>query len=68
MRGSILYFFLFVLGILLIHGSDTSHKQSRFSKTLLDKNLKFVLNRDSSTVVFNLGLILLPAKVDPIPE
>lgn len=40
------------------------YKDSRFSKTLLKKSLKFILYEGVSFVLFNLNLILLPMEVD----
>lgn len=68
MGDLILYFFLLVLGILLSLNLDTCHKQGKFSETLLKKSLKFVINTMDSTIVFNLGLVLLPAEVNSSPE
>lgn len=42
---------------------DTGHKSSRFSETLLEKSLKFILSRQNNTVTFNLNLVLLLVKV-----
>lgn len=50
--------------ILLDFSPDVDHKSSRFSKTLLEKDLKFVENKKNSIAVFNLSLLLLPTKVD----
>lgn len=47
---------------------DTDHKDGRFFETLPEKSFEFVPHRVASTVTFNLALVLLPAKVDPIPE
>lgn len=35
---------------------------------MLKKGLKFVLSKKDGTIVFNLSLVLLPIKVDPISE
>lgn len=35
---------------------------------MLEKSLKFILNKKSGIVVLNLSLVLLPAKVDSIPK
>lgn len=47
---------------------DTSYKSSAFSKTLPKKGLEFILNKRESTVIFNLGHMLLLTKVGLIPE
>lgn len=65
MKSLVLYFLLLVLGILLNLGLDTCYKQSRFFKTLLKKNLKFILSK-GVVVAFDLSLMLLPAKINPI--
>lgn len=54
--------------ILLNFSLDASHKQSRFSKTLLKKDLEFISSRKSSIVVFDLGFVLLPAEINLIAE
>lgn len=63
-----MYFLLLVLGIPLNPGPDTGYKRGRFPKTLLEKGLKFVLNREGSTVAFNMGFVLLLAEIDLIME
>lgn len=57
-----------VLGILLNFGLDAGHNQDKFPKTLIEKKLKFVLSKKNSIIVFDLGLILLQAKIDLIAE
>ena len=66
--GPILYFSLLVLGIPLDLGPDASHKRVGFFKALAEKSLGFVPSRRDGTVIFNLGLVLLPAEVDLVPE
>lgn len=68
MESSILYFFLLVLGIPLYLGLDSGYKQGKFSKTLLEKDLKFISSREDSTVAFDLGLMLLPAEINLVAE
>ena len=68
MRAPILYFLLWILGISLNLGPDIGYKQGGFCKTLLEKSLEFVLNKSGCFVALNLGLVLLPAEVDLIPE
>lgn len=65
MRCPILHFFLLALGILFNFALNTSYKDNKFSKTLLEKGLKFILSKG---VTFNLYLILLLAEVDFILE
>lgn len=60
----ILYFLLLVLKILLNFYLDIGYKQVGFSETLLEKNLKFVLNRKNNIIALNLSLVLLQAKID----
>ena len=57
-----------MLGIPLNLSLDVGHKRGRFSETLSEKGLEFILSKESSSVAINLGLVLLPAKVDPILE
>ena len=64
MKSPILYFFLLVLKILLHLGLDIGHKRNGFSLTLLQKGLEFILSKGGSLVAYNLGFLLLPAKVD----
>lgn len=45
---------------------DTNHKGNRFSETLLEKGLVFVLNRGDNIISFKLGLVLCPIEVYPI--
>lgn len=62
----ILYFFLLELRILFNFGPNTTYKQGGFFKTLLKKNLKFVLTRVNYIIAFNLCFGLLLAKVNLI--
>lgn len=64
MKSPILNLFLLILRIPLDYSPDTNHKNGGFSKTLLKKSLKFVLSKRDGTIIFNLGLLLLLAKVD----
>lgn len=63
-RSLILYFFLLVLEISLNFCLDIGHKRDKFSKILLEKDLKFILNKGDGTVMFNLSLVLLLVEVD----
>lgn len=67
-KSPILCFFFLILGIPLNFYLDVSYKQDGFPKTLPKKSLKFVLSRRNGTVMFNLNLKLLPAKIDFIPK
>ena len=68
MGSPILNLLLLVLGIALDFSPDIGYKSGRFSKTLPKKSLEFVPSRGTGTVIFNLGLVLLPAEVNPIPK
>lgn len=61
-------FFLLVMRIPLDLCPDTSHKGGGFSKVLSEKSLEFISSRRDGIVTFNLGLMLLPAKVNSIPK
>lgn len=67
-RGLILNFLLLVLGISLNLGPDVGHERGGFSETLTEKSLEFVPSKGGGLVALNLGLVLLPAEVNPIPE
>lgn len=56
------------MGILFDFSSDAYYKYNRFFKTLLEKSLEFVLYKKDGIIVFNLSLVLLPAKIDLITE
>lgn len=66
MKSWVLNFFLLILEILLNLSLNTSHKGNRFFKILLEKSLKFILNRRDGTVIFNSSFILLLIKINPI--
>ena len=57
-----------MLEILLNLGLDVGYKRDRFPKILSKKGLKFVPSRGGSTIVFDLCLMVLPAKIDPVAE
>lgn len=63
-----LNFLLLVLRISLDFSLDTGYKGSRFSKTLLKKNLEFVSNKKNGTIAFNLSFVLLQIEVDSVLE
>lgn len=63
MGGLVLYFFLLILEIPLDLIADVVHKWSRFIKIFSQKNLKFVSKKRNNSIVFDLGLVLLPTKV-----
>lgn len=56
-----------MLKISLNLGLDTSYKLGRFSKTLLEKGLKFILNRRSA-IIFDLSFVLLPVGTDLVAK
>ena len=68
MGGPILYFLLLVLGVPLNLGPDVGHERGGFSKTLLEKDLEFIPSEGGGLIALNLGLVLLPAEVDSVPE
>lgn len=47
---------------------DVVHKYNRFSNIFFEEKLKFVPSKESDFVIFNLNFILLPVKIDFIPE
>lgn len=57
-----------VLKVFFNLSSDIIHKYSRLSKILLEKSLKLVLYGVCGLVMFDLGLVLLPAEIDLISE
>lgn len=67
-KSLILNLFLLMLRILLDLSPDANHKGGRFSKTLPEKSLEFVLIRGDDTIIFNLDLVLLAVKVASILE
>lgn len=68
MKALILYFFLLILEIPLNFSPDIGYKQDRFSKALLKKSYEFVLNKKDGFIAFNLGFVLLLAKINSILE
>lgn len=68
LESPILNLLLLVLGIPFDLNPDIGYKGGGLSKTLLEKSFEFVLNKKTNTITLNLGLVLLPAKVDLIPE
>lgn len=52
--------------ILLNLSPDASHKRGKFPQTLLEKDFAFISSIKGDTIAFNLSLVLLPAKIDPI--
>lgn len=66
MKKLILYFFLLILEVSLNFILDIVYKHSRFSKIVSKKSLKFVLGKRNGPITFDLGLILLPVKIDPL--
>lgn len=68
MRNLVLYFFLLVLGIVFNLTPNAIYKYGRFFKAFPEKSLKLVLSGRDNSVMFDLSLMLLPAKDDPISE
>lgn len=68
MRSPVFYFFLLILRISLNLSPNTGYKQRRFSKTLLEKGLKFFSSNKNNIVIFHLSFMLLLIEIDPIPE
>lgn len=68
MQNLILNLLLLVLEISFDFNPDASHKDNRFSKTLLEKNNKFVSVRKNGIIIFNLNLMLLSTEADLILE
>lgn len=64
----VLYFFLLVLRILLDFSSNADYKQCRLSEILLEKNFKLAPNKKSSTIAFNLSLVLLSIEINLIAK
>lgn len=59
---------MIVLKIWLDLSLYVSHKDGKLSETFLENDFKFALSKRDSTIIFNLGLVLLPVKVDLISE
>ena len=57
-----------MLGISLNLGPDVGHERGGFPETLSEKSFEFIPSKESNLVALNLGLVLLPAEVDPIPK
>lgn len=68
MTSLILNFFLLILEISLDFSLDAGYKSREFSKSLLEKNLKFIPIGRKSTIIFNLGLVFLPVEIDFISK
>lgn len=68
MKSLVLFFFLLILSIFFNYTPDAIHKHGRFSKVFLKKGFKLVQSQKNSFIIFDSGLILLPAKVDLIPK
>ena len=63
-----LYFFLLMLKVSFDFTPDVINKRGRFSETLSEECLKFVLSKESDQVLLNLSFVLLPAEVDLISK
>lgn len=59
---------MLILRIQFNFSLNAIYKQGRFFKILSKKDLKFILSRRNSIIVFNLNFILLPAKIDLVTE
>lgn len=57
-----------MLKISLDLSSDAGYKDGKFSKVLPGKAFEFIPNKKDNTVIFNLGLVLLPIKFYHISE
>lgn len=67
-KSPVLYFFLLVLGVSFDFTPNIVNKRSRFSETLLEECLEFVLSKKSNPIILNLSFMLLLAEVDPISK
>lgn len=67
-KSRFLNLFLLVLKISLDFSSDANHKGDRFFEVLLEKSFEFVTSKKDGIIAFNLGLVLLSAKVDLISK
>lgn len=59
---------MLILAIFFNLNPDIGQKQGKFSKILSKKGLKFISTKKNGLVALNLGLLLLPAEVDPIQK
>lgn len=67
-KSLILYFFLLILRVFFNLTPNVIHKRDRFSKTLLEKNLEFVLYKQVGSVLLSSSFMLLPPEIDPLSE
>ena len=63
-----MHFFLLILEVLFNFTPDAVYKHGEFSKTLLKKDLEFLLGEEINPVLFFLCFMLLPVKFDPISK
>lgn len=68
LKSLILNFFLLILRILFNFNPDVYQKYNWFSKTLLKKDIKFVLYKRNNTIIFNLSFVLLQVEINLIAE
>lgn len=54
--------------ILLNLGSDASHEQGRFSKTLSEESFKFISSRRNGIIASKLSFVLLLAEINLVLE
>lgn len=68
MRSPILYFFLVILEVLFNMAPDAVYKCGQFLKVLLKKSFEFFTEDGVNPVLFLKCFMLLPSKINPIPE
>lgn len=68
MESLVLCHFLLVLRIPLNFGPDANDKCRGFSETLLEKGLEFSLSNGKDILAFYISFVLLPTKVNSIPN
>lgn len=66
MVSLILSFLLLVLRISLDSSLNAGYKDIGFSKALFKNGFELISSRRDGTVIFNLGLVLLPIEINPI--
>lgn len=64
MKFPILYFFVMIKEISFHLILDIVYKSNKLPKGFLKKDIKLVLYEGGNIVLLNLGLVLLPAKID----
>lgn len=68
MKSPVLCFFLLVLQVLFNSTPDIVYKRNKFSKFLLKKDFKFVLDEKNGPITLDQGLIILLVEVDLFPK